>query len=121
MLGWNTGGTEPAAEGIGTELDSLFLGEGLGEMAGVVLGELGPVEIENLLAQTLGLGIVRLAATVAMTDAFIARGPDFGLEPVDLALAQPEHRSCGPRREPGERLVDDGEPFHFRLREEDAF
>ena len=121
MLGRDTGGTEPTADGIGTELDSFLFGEGLGEVAGVVLGELGLIEVQNLLAEACGFGVMRLTATVAMADALIARDPDLGLEPEDLARAQPQHWSCGPRRESGKRLADDGEPFHFRLREEYAF
>ncbi len=118
MLRWNAGGSEPTADGIGTELDPFLFGEGLGEVAGVVFGELGPIEVENLLAEACGFGVMRLAAAVAMADAFVASGPDLGLEPEDLARAQPQHRSCRLRRESGERLADDREPFHFRLREE---
>ena len=121
MLGRDTGGSEPAADGIGTELNSFLFGEGLGEVAGVVLGEPGLIEVQNLLAKTCRFDVMRLAATVAMADAFIASGPDLGLEPENLAGAQIQHVSCRPRREPGERLADDGEPFHFRLREEYAF
>lgn len=115
MLGWDTGGPEPAAQRIRAESDPLLFFECFSEVACVVPGELGLVDVQHLLAQALRFGVMRLAAAVAMADAPIAVGPDLGLEPEDLAYAQLQHRSCGSRRESGKRLVDDGEPFHFRL------
>ena len=81
MLGWYTGGPEPAAECFRTDLELLLLLQGFGEVVSVVLGELGLVQVQNAPAEALGFGVVRLAATVAVADAGIACGPDLGFEP----------------------------------------
>jgi len=57
-----------------------------------------------------------LAAAVTVADTGIARSPDLGLKPKDLARTQVQHWGCGPRRQAGECLMEDREPFHFRLR-----
>ena len=120
-LGRDTFGPEPAAESLRVNLELVLIFQGFGEIVVVVLGVLSLVQFHDPLAEAFWFGVVRQAATAAVADTGVARSPDLGLEPEDLAGAQVQHRGRGPRRQARECLMDDREPFHFRLREECLF
>src|SRR5512145_2227903 len=120
-FGRDTSRSEPAAESLRVDLDLVLLFQSLGKMIVVVLGESSLVQFQHTLAEAFWFGVVRLAAAVAVADSGIARGPDLGLKPEDLAGAQVQHRGRGPRRQAGECLMDNREPSHFRLREAQLF